>query len=113
MSNIILNTYAQKYTETKTTEFLKRYNTEAQDLTQEGRRSLLHDLIFFAFLEGFRVNDTMPKIKFTDKEKAIIKYCEPSEKWMWAAEIMGTILECDFKDALSTLRELRGNGVDI
>lgn len=50
---------------------------------------------------------------FTAKEKEIIKYCESEEKFTWAAQIMGIVLECDFRETLGVLRDLRKVGTDI
>ena len=52
MSDIVLNSVGQKYAEGSVEKFVKKYNKESTELTEKGRRCLLTDLVFFAFLKG-------------------------------------------------------------
>jgi hypothetical protein len=38
-----------------------------------------------------------------EKLNSILKYCQPHVHDMWAANIVGSILECDFRDAQNAL----------
>lgn len=37
----------------------------------------------------------------------VIKYCEPHLEQMWAARIVGIILNCDFRDCRSEIEKLK------
>ena len=41
----------------------------------------------------------------TRKEKEILEYCKGHTHEMWAAVIVGIILECDFRDSPIKLKE--------
>lgn len=39
------------------------------------------------------------------REQAVLKYCNGHTQEMWAATIVGILLECDFRDATQKLQE--------
>ena len=43
--------------------------------------------------------------RFTDNEIKILKYCKDNTEYMWAAMIVGLLLECDFKESTKRLEE--------
>jgi hypothetical protein len=46
-----------------------------------------------------------------EKQKidAVLKYCEGNTEIMWAATIVGILLNCEFRDAKAALAKYRGN----
>ena len=44
------------------------------------------------------------------KMRQILLYCEPYLDQMWAAVVVGILLDCDFKDAKQIVSEWRKNG---
>jgi hypothetical protein len=43
--------------------------------------------------------------KDREKIEEILKYCMPHLKYMWAAKIVGIILDCDFRDSRQELKK--------
>lgn len=46
------------------------------------------------------------KAAFDKQVDDILTYCKPHIDKMWAASIVGILLDCDFKDAHNALKEL-------
>ena len=42
-----------------------------------------------------------------DKLVKVLKYCKPHTEQMWAASVAGIILECDFRDAGTKIKEIK------
>ena len=56
--------------------------------------------------QGLKVGRAeMPK-----KIEEIVNYCAPHLDEMWAARIVGTLLDCDFRDAKTALAKRRKEG---
>ncbi len=61
----------------------------------------LEILLERAYAAGFNTGYLMAGSNVNEE---ILKYCEPHLDLMWAASIVGIVLDCDFRDAKSALR---------
>jgi hypothetical protein len=52
------------------------------------------------------VEDHIDGPELSDKEIEILKYCRGKTQYMWAARIVGIVLDCDFRDAEQELRKI-------
>lgn len=48
-----------------------------------------------------------PKDEMSYQELQILEYASKNHKYMWAATIMGIILDCDFRDSLEVYNAWR------
>lgn len=53
------------------------------------------------FEAGFNAANDINSIK----ESLIIEYCKPHVEQMWAASIVGFVLDCDFRDAKQAIEK--------
>lgn len=47
---------------------------------------------------------------FTHQEFEVLDYCKDHHEYMWAAKIMGIILNCDFRESLDVYNLLKEEG---
>lgn len=82
-----------------------KYNEALKDLTE------MNDNCISRSLHEHRMDSCQKHLQIhIDDEKEILKYCQPHMEQMWASVIVGIILECDFRDAGTRLKEQMNDG---